>query len=271
MEPPAGYRRASEREVSDFMRSEARDLLDKPLGFTSEPLRDLDGRIFRVAIETHANAPKGASVFVLDDTDDSVGGLERPRTPTPATEADMRQALLAAGATEKQLPFLLAHTAVETGQWRSLIQHNIGNVIANDRGSSPFWRPTWFAEPGPDASERIKRLHRGMLEGTQPRAFRAYDSLADGTEAYMGTLRRVHPGMLEAAENGTPEQFVEEWGKRYTPDLDEEATLPGFKSLWARFGGRETAPILSPGASDALALGIVTAGLAGVAWLLLRR
>lgn len=61
---PPGFRRATDAEVSPGMRDAARDHLRAPLGSLLGPLRDEAGREFLVAIETHSNAPKGASIVV---------------------------------------------------------------------------------------------------------------------------------------------------------------------------------------------------------------
>ena len=168
----------------------------------------------------------------------------------------MRAALTSAGATPEQLPALLAHTAIETARWRSLQNHNVGNISADDTSDVEFWRPTWF-EVDDSSSERDKRLHELMLQHKEPRAFRSYSSLDAGAAAYYDLLNRRFPNMLEAAND--PAAFVQAWGERYTPRLDEDATLPGFRALWRKFGGR-----LAPApASGATLLGLSIAALAG--------
>jgi hypothetical protein len=61
---PQGYRRATDREVTDGMRDAAVAHLSQPLGSLWGPFADEQGTEFLVAVETHSNAPKGASIVV---------------------------------------------------------------------------------------------------------------------------------------------------------------------------------------------------------------
>lgn len=157
---------------------------------------------------------------------------ELPRTPTPATMPQIRAALRRSmpEISERTLDYLTAHVAIENGNGRAIVQHNVGNLIATRLESQDYWRPTWFAEPGPDASPTIRRLHAEMLEGRQPSAFRAFGSLEEGLAHFVELVRRErYRPLLEAT---TPEAYVAAWHSTgYTPDLDEPSTLRTFRQL----------------------------------------
>lgn len=60
---PPKFRRAKYSEVPNSIRSICKGLLREPLGSVHGPYV-VQGRTFLVAIERHANAPKGASVWI---------------------------------------------------------------------------------------------------------------------------------------------------------------------------------------------------------------
>lgn len=60
----AGYRRAQQAEVTPYITAQAQAALAHPLGDVRGPFVDEQGRLFKVVLEVHSNAPKGASVFV---------------------------------------------------------------------------------------------------------------------------------------------------------------------------------------------------------------
>lgn len=62
--PPRGFRRARQSEVTPQMQAKAVETLPRPLGTLSGPFANEGGVLYLVAIETHSNAPKGASVFI---------------------------------------------------------------------------------------------------------------------------------------------------------------------------------------------------------------
>ena len=193
--------------------------------------------------------------------------LERPAKNTPQSAAQMREALdrLAPDLDNQQKAFILAHTALETRNFQSLKQFNVGNISTRDDKGLPFWRPNWYAEPGPDASERTKRLHQLMLEHKAPSAFRAYDTLDQGFGDYLRQMRGRFSPMLRAR---SASEFVKEWRNTgYTPDLDVDATLPNFTSLARKFGAVDT-PLLDAGGSAVL-LGFFFAG--GLLWAMKKR
>lgn len=61
---PAGYRRARQDEVTPQIAAAAKNGLSAPMGTLLGPYVNENGVSYYVAIETHSNKPKGASVFV---------------------------------------------------------------------------------------------------------------------------------------------------------------------------------------------------------------
>lgn len=61
---PAGYRRARQDEVTPQIAAAAKNGLSSPMGTLLGPYVNENGVSYYVAIETHSNKPKGASVFV---------------------------------------------------------------------------------------------------------------------------------------------------------------------------------------------------------------
>jgi len=62
---PAGYRRARQDEVTPAMKEMAASALPQDVGTLLGPYKDRNtGISYYVALETHSNAPKGASVFI---------------------------------------------------------------------------------------------------------------------------------------------------------------------------------------------------------------
>lgn len=164
---------------------------------------------------------------------------EVPATRTPADPATVAalMATLAPDLDARQRAYLLAHAAIETRRFRSLIQHNIGNISARDSGDYNFWRPSWYRLDD-DSSARDVRLHELMEAGKEPSAFRAYQSLEAGVGAYLSLMRGRYATMLRAS---SPEEFVLEWrNSGYTPRLDVGTTTPTFRAMLSQLGGADT-------------------------------
>lgn len=61
-----GYRRAQQAEVTPYMAAQAQAALPHALGDVRGPFVNERGELFKVRLEPHSNAPKGASVFLRD-------------------------------------------------------------------------------------------------------------------------------------------------------------------------------------------------------------
>lgn len=61
---PNGWRRATDSEVTPHMQAAARNALSASLGSLLGPFTGEGGVTYLVAVETHSNAPKGASILL---------------------------------------------------------------------------------------------------------------------------------------------------------------------------------------------------------------
>jgi peptidoglycan L-alanyl-D-glutamate endopeptidase CwlK len=61
-----GYRRAQQSEVDEYTTAQARAALPHDLGDIRGPFINDAGQRFKVRLEVHSNAPKGASVYLHD-------------------------------------------------------------------------------------------------------------------------------------------------------------------------------------------------------------
>ncbi len=108
---------------------------------------------------------------------------------------------------------LLAQVWLENDNGQAIIQRNIGN-LSGDAGS--FWRPPWFdadaieALPDSDPSKaRYLRLHKLMLVGQAPSAFRAFDTFEQGFDAWLRLLGSpAKAAILHAASSGDANAFA---------------------------------------------------------------
>jgi hypothetical protein len=62
--PPSGFRRAKQAEVTPNMSTQAKASLSSPMGSLLGPFTNENGLQYYIAVETHSNKPKGASVFI---------------------------------------------------------------------------------------------------------------------------------------------------------------------------------------------------------------
>lgn len=156
------------------------------------------------------------------------------RTLTPSTMAEARDLLRAAadaaGVTisPDAAAVLLAQLAFENGRGERVIQHNWGNLIATKDWAGDFWRPPWFADPGPDTSEQNRKRHEKMLKGEAPSAFRGYSSHPEGMKCYLETVRNL--GLLEAAEQG-PRAYATKAVQRFCPDCDPANLIAALEQI----------------------------------------
>lgn len=132
-----------------------------------------------------------------------------PRVRTSQTAVAVAHALAAAfpAVLGRELQrhegeLLLAQIWQESGVGVSINNYNPGNMSAGEKYQGKAWRPPWFEEPTETTSERNRFLHTEMLAGRAPRAFRAYDSLAEGVADHLRQLRSVFPAILAAAATG---------------------------------------------------------------------
>lgn len=198
---------------------------------------------------------------------------EQPRARTPATEAELAEALIRSHAqvfgdvpTRRRATLLLAQWDIETANGKSIFNNNVGNLTANNESTQNFWRPPWFAPPpyeGNDAA-RLELLHQRMEDGKAPRAFRAYDTLEEGATSYMRLLKDRYPSILKAASNGSAAQFataVHSSGYCPDPECAPEKTTASFASLQREINRKKFFSNL-PSGSTGTTLAIVLVPLA---------
>jgi hypothetical protein len=166
-------------------------------------------------------------------------GAEVPATRTPVTQAqaasyvvDGLRAKLNREPTEQEAVFTWALAMVETANGQSVVQNNAGNVSCFDDGrgwSGDYWRPPWFNE---QHDPKYSSLHRAMLEGKAPRAFRAYPSQQAGWNDFAREVAR-RTTLLQAMNSDDPAQVVQQLhDTNYSKDYGEKHVAT-FRSLAA--------------------------------------
>lgn len=153
-----------------------------------------------------------------------------PAKKTPVTPAEMYAALRSAwvakfGAepSRASLLVLLAQSGIETADWRSMWNYNVGNV---KRGKGQPWTML------PHVWEII-RGERVVFEPPHPQThFRAFPDLEAGAAAYLDTMAGRFAKSWEAVVSGDPEAFARALKAQhyYTAPVDAYA-----KALAARF------------------------------------
>jgi hypothetical protein len=118
---------------------------------------------------------------------------------------------------------LLAQIGFETG-FTHCDNNNPGNISSSDHTGRTFFRPAWFTVDD-SSSVKLHQLHDAMLRGEAPRAFVAYNTLADGFDDYARELVQQSPEILTAARTGDARATADAIKRsHYTPDAPR--TLP---------------------------------------------
>jgi hypothetical protein len=132
---------------------------------------------------------------------------------------------------------LLAQVWLENDNGQAIIQRNIGN-LSGDSGS--FWRPPWFDADAIEAlsdsdpnKARYLRLHKLMLGGQAPSAFRAFDTFDQGFEAWLRLLGSPSKSaILNAASSGDANAFARAiFDTGYCPDQACKDAGPSYARL----------------------------------------
>lgn len=189
---------------------------------------------------------------------------EVPATNTPVSERDAAAYLVLALSgelgrkpTRNEAAILLGQLWLESARGQSVHNNNPGNLTANDKGTSDFWRPPWFAEPTDETgnaigwnNERNADLHAKMLKGQAPSAFLAFPSMLDGFKTYVSWIHRKFPSILEAAGKGDPlatARAIQQSG--YCPDCNPTTTantLSQFRTQFLAKGYFNGLPLVLP-------------------------
>ncbi len=170
--------------------------------------------------------------------------MEKPRTPTPLTEAALAQQIVSAYATHfghspdrETAELLLALVDLENSHGNAIIQFNWGNVSTFPKDSVNYWRPPWFdldaVNALPDGANKAHLLfeHGQMVNHRAPSAFLALGSHDEGARVF---LSNVKPSMYDAAATGDPMAFaLAYWSSGYCPDEACKNSGPTFQKLQA--------------------------------------
>jgi putative peptidoglycan binding protein len=138
-------------------------------------------------------------------------------------------------ASKNETGSLLSLIWIETAAGKSVQNHNYGNISASSAFSGSAWRPTWF-EIDESSSERDKSLHRAMLEGKAPSAFRAYDTPEAGMGDFVKQIQRGFPEVLAASDTADPDAFRVALSQKYSKDYSNPNSTKSFASLFRQFG-----------------------------------
>lgn len=165
-----------------------------------------------------------------------------PRTPTPLPMSAFPGLIgdaferIGKPLTPTQEVNLAVVACIETGRGKSVQNNNIGNLSAAPSYAFEVWRPPWFEAPGPNASERNRRLHVEMKQGRAPSAFRAYTTPDEGAEDYARMLLKTFPNVLEAAKTVNANALRVELSKAYSKDYADPRHTVTLARLQAEYG-----------------------------------
>ena len=178
------------------------------------------------------------------------------RVVTPLSERDLaRQFIrgheLATGkrpGSKRMLENAVAIICVENGNGRAFICHNWGNIMAGASWHGPFW---FHPSPSPG----------------QPVGFRAYSTHDQGSAAWWRLMYRGrHRRALELAALGRPRAMVEAlYDSGYVVGGNRQAYIDAAPYFAERY--RRRGYFAGLYRSDAVAVGALAAGLAGVGYM----
>lgn len=139
--------------------------------------------------------------------------------------------------SKNQVINLASLVAIETGRGKSVQNWNLGNLTAGESYSGKVWRPPWF-EVTDTSSERDKSLHKLMLEGKAPSAFRAYDSVQIGAKDFAKfLLKPTYAGLMKAANGSDSDNYRLAIAERYSKDYLNPKVTDTLIQLRSEFGG----------------------------------
>jgi len=182
-----------------------------------------------------------------------------PRTATPFAQVAFPGLIEDAFRAENiplrgmQRMMLAVLAALETGRGASMKNNNLGNITAGTSYQGLAWRPPWFDAAEAAGNPRHEHLHREMLAGRAPSAFRAYEGIHDGARDFARVLARNFPEVLRASLVPNAETFRAALAQKYSRDYANPAATASIAKLMSEFSIQPTASS-GPGLLMALAV-----------------
>lgn len=212
---------------------------------------------------------------------------EVPATATPLTASETASAFLSAWAqvfdgaepSRTEAEWLLALLWNENARGRAIIQHNWGNLATFPSRGGDYWRPPWFDLAKIELMDEPKRskmlgLHRDMLAGKEPEAFRAWPDHETGAQQWLKQLRRMPTILAAAKKNSAVAMQDAVYTSRYCVSKQCKTIAPSYQSLRdeiRRLGLFAALPDLRSGGGGAGVLLLGGLLLGGAAWLAVRK
>lgn len=146
----------------------------------------------------------------------------------------------------------MAKSALETGQWASMWNHNFGNVKAGSKWSGGFTcitlneledgRLIWYAPGGQlkgGPGTPIVGVRHEVPPGHPQTRMRAFANRYDGAEQYIEALQRLFPRSYSALTGGaTPSEFVHQLKLERYFTAEESPYAKAVEKLYAQFMGK---------------------------------
>lgn len=153
-----------------------------------------------------------------------------------------------------QRMMLAVLASIETARGRSVQNFNIGNITAGPSYPGAIWRPPWFDPAEAAGNPRHEALHRAMLEGRAPSAFRAYANATEGALDFARVLNRSFPEVMKAALVPDADAFRIALSQKYSPDYKNPGATASIAKLMGEFGMKSAA---AAGGGSLLAFGVL--------------
>jgi len=192
------------------------------------------------------------------------------RTRTPFAQAAFPGLIQEAFEAENmqlqglQRMMLAVLVALETGRGSSMYNNNVGNISASPNYAGMVWRPPWFDPAEAAGNPRNEALHREMLAGRAPSAFRAYEGIQDGARDFARVVAKNFPEVLAASLVPNADTFRAALARKYSPDYANPAATKSIAKLMSEYG-------ITPGGAAGGTGVLMMLALAWLGWRLLKR
>jgi hypothetical protein len=157
---------------------------------------------------TKYEAKKALSPSPIAPRTPGAPGRQLADTRTPVSPQELANALVALWPSEvggspslKTIAVLLAQWALETGEGKSMVAYNIGNIKAYDTKAGDY---TYF-----DTTENVNGKTVHLKAGEPGTRFRAFSSLPEGAQFYLRGMKSHWTKAWPYALSGDPEGFAQ--------------------------------------------------------------